>query len=120
MARSQRDTFVLVGLVIAALVLVGPLLMGGLMALLWGWGGWHVGMGPGAMGAPVGFGLVAVLFALVPLLLLAIVAVWAWRQFTGSEEDRALDELRMALARGDISEEEYERRRQLLDEDRRE
>jgi putative membrane protein len=118
MASSRRDTLLAVGLVIVAMVLLGPLLMGGLMALFWGGGGWH--MGSGAMGVPGGFEVAMLLFALLPPLLIVLLLVWALRRVAGGGEDRVLEELRMALARGDISEEEYERRRDLLDEDRRE
>lgn len=118
MASSQRDTLLIVGLVIAAVVLLGPLLMGGMMALFWGGTGWQ--MGPGGMGVPGGFGIAMLLFALLPLLLLVLLVVWALRRVAGGDdEDRVLEELRMALARGDISEDEFERRRDLLEEDRR-
>jgi putative membrane protein len=113
MARSQRDALLLAGVLIAAVVLLGPLLMGGLMALVWS--GTAGGMGPGAMGGMGGGVVLAALFVLLPLLLVGLVVVWAWRQF-GDGDDPAREELRMALARGDISEEEYERRREMLEE----
>lgn len=113
MARSQRDALLFAGVLLVAVVLVGPLLMGGLMMVVWG--GAAGGMGPGAMGGMGGGFGVAALFVLLPLLLVGLVVVWAWRQFADGD-DPAHEELRLALARGDISEEEYERRRELLDE----
>lgn len=116
MARSQRDSLLFAGVLLVAVVLLGPLLMGGMMMLFVG----GLSMGPGMMGVPGGLQLLVLLFVVLPPVLFALLVVWAWRRFTEGGEDRALAELRMALARGDITREEYERRRELLDEDARE
>jgi putative membrane protein len=110
MTRSQRDALLFAGVLLVAVVLVGPLLLGGLMMVVWS--GTAGGMGPGPMG---GMGGVAALVVLLPLLLVGLVVGWAWRQFADGD-DPAREELRLALARGDISEEEYERRRELLED----
>lgn len=115
MARTQRDTLVLVGLGVVAVLLLGPLLMGGLMLLFWtGVGG---GMGPG-MGGSRGVAVTALAGFVVPALLVVLLVVLAWRRLAEGDGDGAHEELRLALARGDITREEYERRRELLSEDR--
>lgn len=62
---------------------------------------------------------VALVSGLVPLAILLALGYLAYRAFargTGpGGRDRAVEELRMALARGDVSREEYEERRALLE-----
>ena len=55
------------------------------------------------------------------VLLIAVGVVYVlYRGVTGagSEEDAALEELRLAYARGDLSDEEFEERRQRLERER--
>lgn len=101
----------LILLVVIVIVLLPVFMMAlalpfmGMMGI-WGPGG-HMG---GAV-APF-WGLVSIL--LVPLLLI-IGAYLVYRVFL-RDHDPALDELRMAYARGDITDEEYERRLERLRE----
>ncbi|EFW93515.1 hypothetical protein ZOD2009_03852 [Haladaptatus paucihalophilus DX253] len=77
-------------------------------------GGWMMGgqYGPGYGAMPVWGWLVM----LVPLGLLVALGYLAYRVLRSGEHgtDPALAELRMAYARGDISEEEFENRRERL------
>lgn len=116
MARTQRDTLILVGLGVVAVLFLGPLLVGALMMLFWTGTGGH--MAPGTMGGSGGVAVTAFAVVVVPALLVVLLAVWAWRRLADGDGDAAHEELRLALARGDISREEYERRRELLSEDR--
>jgi putative membrane protein len=51
--------------------------------------------------------------------LVIVGAVWLVRELSGRGSERPLDVLQRRLAQGDISVEEYERRRQLLEVERR-
>ena len=75
-------------------------------------GGWgHMG-DAGWWGS--GWGLVGLLWLLIPLA--ALVGIVSWLGIGRDSTVRARSELRVAFARGDIDEEEYEaRRRRLLD-----
>jgi putative membrane protein len=76
-------------------------------------GGWMMGGRYGVFGAMSVWGW---LIMLLPLGLLVALGVLVYRILRDSEfgTDPALSELRMAYARGDISEEEFERRRERL------
>ena len=102
-------------LVVGLLVLL-PLLWMGSMILFGSFGGFG---GVGGHMAPGGgwFGL----FGIVPLLLfigLVYLLYVGLRDGGQEQEDAALEELRTAYARGDLSNEEFERRRERLREDR--
>ncbi len=97
-------------LVIGLLVLL-PMLWMGSMILFGGVGG-HMAPGGGGW-----FGL----FGIVPLLLFIALVYLLYvglRDGGQEQEDAALEELRTAYARGDLSDEEFERRRERLREDR--
>ncbi|MFB6124523.1 MAG: SHOCT domain-containing protein [Halanaeroarchaeum sp.] len=94
---------------ILAAVLLFPLLM---MALFVPFAG-AMGMG----GYSVGYGMTGVgwLFMLVPLILLALFGWLVYRLLTGQTGvDRALEELREAYARGELTTEEFEERMERL------
>lgn len=103
---SDSDSLVKIVLVIAAVVVLGPMLLMLLMLPLAG------GM---MMGVPRagGFALVGLLMTLVVPLVLIVAGVILYRQWRDREDD-ALRELRMAFARGDIDREEFEERRAAL------
>jgi putative membrane protein len=85
---------------------------GGMMGGAWGG---HLGAGGAATGWVPIVGLVMQL-----LFLLAVVggAYFLFRAVAGDGgHDPAIEELRSAYARGDLSEEEYERRREALERD---
>ncbi|MFP8953731.1 SHOCT domain-containing protein [Natrialbaceae archaeon A-arb3/5] len=102
-------------LFIAVLVILVPLV---LMAVAWPmmgmWGGGHM-WNDGAWTGP-GMWLVS----WVPLLMLLVVGYLVYRaaaRSTRAEDDPALEELRLAYARGDISDEEFKQRRERLRRD---
>jgi putative membrane protein len=104
-------------LLIIAVILLLPVLM---MLLAWPmiglWGGGH--MWNGTTG--VGWVTMMVLW-LVPLAVVLGVGYLLYRALVGSssrESDRALEELRVAYARGELSDEEFEQRRERLRRER--
>jgi putative membrane protein len=71
-----------------------------------------------SMGVPGVLELFVLLSMLVPMVVFVVLVVWAVRYLQRREErrdDPAMQELRLALARGDISREEFEERRELLE-----
>lgn len=107
---SADDDLVRLLVIILTIVLLVPLLM---MVFAWPmmgmWGGGHMWDGTGATWWP--------LMWLVFLVLLTGGGYLLYRASTrsdGRETDTALDELRTAYARGDLSDEEFEQRRQRL------
>lgn len=113
---GDRTLVRLVLAVLAVLVLAPVFAMALGMPLMAGMGwGWHDGMMAGT--APwwgFGMGLVwlVVLIGLGYLVYRAVVAP------AGGEGDAALRELRLAYARGDLTDEEFESRRAVLESDR--
>jgi putative membrane protein len=117
---TDRRLVALVVAALAVLVLLPTLFMGG---------GMMGYMGPGMMGGMWGGtassavpGWMFLVSAAMQLLFLAVVVgglYLAYRAVTDrGESDDALAELRLAYARGDLDDEEYERRREVLDRDR--
>lgn len=111
-------------LVVIAVVLLAPFaLMVLAMPLLGLWGGghmwnggmWNGGMvgGPGAWIWLVMWGLGLALLVGISYLLYRVI-----RSPPGRETDPALEELRTAYARGDLTDEEFEQRRERLRRDR--
>ncbi|ELY46727.1 SHOCT domain-containing protein [Natronorubrum sulfidifaciens] len=111
---SEDDTLLRSLLLIAALIVLVPLLMMVFMLPmmgLWGWG--HMGDG----GMWNGTGSSWLVLWLLPLGVIAALGYLLYRAVrppTGDDTDPALAELRMAYARGDLSDEEFEERRQRL------
>lgn len=105
---------------LAVLVLFPVLFMGfgimGVGGMMGGaWGG-HMWDGGGATGW---FPLVGLVMQLLFLLVVVAGAYFLFRAVAGDDgRDPAMEELRSAYARGDLSEEEYERRREALEHDR--
>lgn len=98
---DSDDALKLVLGTVAALLLVR--LLFGLVAMTWFGGAMHIGPAHGAAWLlPVG---------LVVAALLALVVVSVAKSVS---DDDALEELRRAYARGDVDEEEFERRREKL------
>ena len=127
--EQQYVTRWLLGALVAvgALLLVGPLLLGlGGSTMGWGsgmtggmWGPMHDSwMGSGMMGSTSGWWL---LLAVVWRLLLVVALVGGgyllYRTVAADRPDPAIRELRQAYARGDLSEEEFERRRDRLEQE---
>ncbi|SFR40728.1 putative membrane protein [Halogeometricum rufum] len=116
---TDRRLVALALVALGALVLLPALFMGfGMMGYgsmmrggMWGgtWGG----------GGPAWMPLVGVGVQLLFLAVLAGVGYLVYRAVAGSSNggDAALEELRLAYARGDLTEEEYENRREALERD---
>jgi len=121
MATETNDTrlvtIVLVtlgALVVLPMVFMGFGLMGfgPMMGGMWGPGAWGDGAAPGWMP------LVAVLVQLLFVAAIIGGGYLLYRAIAGSDDsDRALEELRLAYARGEMSDEEYEQRRDALERD---
>lgn len=113
---APDDDLVRTLLIVVAVLVAIPFLM---MAVAWPmmgmWGGGQ--MGPGGMGngmGPTGWWIVAWL----PLLLLLVGGGYLLYRVTGGtggdQSDQALEELRVTYARGELSDEEFEQRRERL------
>ncbi|ELY57470.1 SHOCT domain-containing protein [Natronolimnohabitans innermongolicus] len=113
---SSDDTLLQTALIIITVIVLLPLLMMALvMPMMWFWGGghmWNGGMwnGTGATWAPLLMWVIflAVIVGIGSLLYRAV------RSPASRETDPALEELRNAYARGDLSDEEFEQRRRKL------
>ena len=116
MSTQRNGSLLWVALaVLAAIVLLPALMMAFMMPMMGMMGGW--GVGPGTGSAPI-WGLGTMLLALVAVF---GVGYFLYRGLAGSRtlrRDRAMEELRTAYARGDLSDEEFERRRERLRRDR--
>lgn len=110
---SQNDSWLRLILVILAIILLAPMLM--MVFAFPIMGGWMMGPGYGGQISVWGWGMM-----LVPLLFVLGLGYILYRALTreNSGNDAALEELRMAYARGDISEEEFESRREQLQSER--
>jgi putative membrane protein len=115
---TDRQLVTLVLIALGAL-LVLPLLMGfgmmgfgSMMGGMWGGGMWGNG------GTPTWLMGLGVIVQLVFLAVVVGVGYLVYRAVTGAAgPDRATQELRLAYARGDLSDEEYEQRRDALERD---
>ena len=119
-ASDGLDTQTVVLLLVAALVLL-PLLTMGLGGGMMGGGMMGGGMWGGHMWNDGGVSgwwlLVGLLGRALTLLVVVGVGYLIYRALTESDggSDEAMDELRLAYARGDIDDEEYDRRRDRLE-----
>ncbi len=110
---DRDDSWLRLVIVILAVVLLAPMLM---MAFAFPMmGGWMMGQGYGGQTPLWGWGMM-----LVSLLVVLGLGYVLYRAVArdGSGGDAALEELRLAYARGDISEEEFESRRERLRHER--
>lgn len=101
----------------AALLLLPVLMMLVMMPML---GGMHTGMWDGGMwgGGMMGTGGWWLVSSLLPLVVIAVLAYAGYQALaSGDETDQAIEELRQAYARGELTDEEYETRMQRLRED---
>ena len=109
---TDRQLVTVVLLVLGILVVLPLLFMGGwgMMGGMWTYDMWGGGT---AAGWAV---LLAVLIRLLVLAAIVVGAYLLYRALSGSNGgDRALEALRLAYARGDLSDEEYEERRDRLE-----
>jgi putative membrane protein len=117
MTRSSTDLVRPLLIVVAALVLIPVLMMAIMMPMMgfWGWG--HTADGGMWSGAGTGGGWLWLVMGLVPLLVVVGISYLVYtglRRDSPDMTDGAIEELRHAYARGDLSDEEFEQRRERL------
>jgi putative membrane protein len=112
-SSNQLDTTTIVLLILGAIVVLPLLTMGMGFGGMMGYGGMMGGYGTTSGWWP----LVGMLVQLVFLLVLLGGGYLVFRRVTESQSTRnpAMEELRMAYARGDLTEEEFEARRNKLE-----
>jgi len=117
--ETRLVTIVLIAigvLVVLPMVFMGFGMMGfgPMMGGMWGHGTWGGGTTPGWVP------LVGVLLQLLFVAAIIGAGYLLYRAVAGSSDgsDGALEELRLAYARGELSDEEYEQRRETLERDR--
>ncbi len=114
---TQNDSLLRTALLVLLAVLLLPVLMMVVMMPMMGAAGWSHMWGDGMWNGTGAW--LMLLMMVVPLLVLAGLGYVIYRSALGSidqQPDGALEELRRAYARGDISDEEFERRRTKLEE----
>lgn len=112
---SSEDTLVRTLLAIIAIIVLVPLLMMAVMMPMMGvWGGGHMWNG-GAWGGTGSTWLVGWLVMLAVVGGVGYLVYRAVRHPTDRGTDPALEELRTAYARGELSDEEFEERRRRLE-----
>ena len=105
-------------IVLAAIILLPVLLMALAMPMMGLWGGGH--MWDGGMWNGTGATWMWLVTAVVPLVVLLGIGYLLYSVLSQPDEDRtdpALEELRAAYARGDLSDDEFETRRERLSRD---
>lgn len=111
-------------IIVVALLLLLPVVMmlfaWPMMGMGWGMGWWmHEPVDGGQPPGPGGFGGAAPMwmlgFWLVGLLLVVGIGYLLYRSISRDTGDPALEELRQAYARGELTDEEYEKRRERLE-----
>lgn len=112
-SHQNSDSLLRIVLVVLAVIILAPILMMVLAFPLFGmWGGMMGGFGGTGDGSVWGLGM-----SLVWLVVLLGVGYLVYRGLVGSgagDSDNAMEELRLAYARGDLTEEEFEERREKL------
>jgi putative membrane protein len=114
---SSNEPLLRAAVLILLALLVLPVLMMFVLLPMMGFTGWSHMSGPGMWNGGGGGGWIAVLLTMgVPLVLVIALGYAVYRLLTKSEDrtDDALEELRMTYARGDLSDEEFEKRRDRL------
>ena len=112
---ADNDSLLRVLVALGVLVLAVPLLMMAVMMPMVGFVGWATyvdgHMGSSWMWMLIGF---------VPLVVLAVLGYVAYRALTerSDQSDPAMKELRRAYARGDLTDEEFQTRKEMLESDR--
>jgi putative membrane protein len=113
---SSTESLLRVVLIVLLALLLLPVLMMLLFAPMMGAAGWgHMWGVEGATGGTWAM----VLMWLLPLLLLLGLGYLIYSMLTGTpRHDQAIEELRAAYARGDLTSEEFEERRERLQQER--
>ncbi|MFA9428510.1 SHOCT domain-containing protein [Natronorubrum sp. A-ect3] len=103
-------------IVVAAIFLLSFLLMALMMPLMGLWGGGH--MWNGGMWDGTGATWMWLIMSIIPLFVVLGIGYLLYsllRQSQSRQTDPAVEELRAAYARGDLSDEEFEQRRERLE-----
>lgn len=115
--RSKRGRWLRVLILILAIVLLAPLLMMVIMMPMMGMmSGWAGDASQTGMGMSPIWGMGMMLLFLLVVLGMGYLIYWAFTGGPLSDTDPALEELRLAYARGDLSEEEFKQRQDDLSE----
>jgi putative membrane protein len=114
--QTSDDRLVTLAVVLLGALLVLPLLFMGLgmggYGMMGTWGGHMWDGGTGTAGWAF---LLSVLLRFLVLAALVAGGYLLYRSVTGDDRDAAMAELRRAYARGDLSDDEFERRRETLE-----
>ena len=112
--READGSLIRIIVIVLAVLLFFPMLMMVFAFPLMGMLGWWGGVGPGGFSPLWGIGMMLVwLFILVGI---GYVLYRAVARGSFGVDDRALEELRVAYARGNLSDEKYEQRREALEQ----
>ncbi|QLG28014.1 SHOCT domain-containing protein [Halorarum halophilum] len=107
------ESIVRIVLVVLAVLLLAPLLLMAVAMPMMGMMGWGWGGLPGGLSPLWGVGMLLLWLVVLLGVGVALYRAFASRGGTG-RPDPALEELRTAYARGDLTDEEYEERRATL------
>ena len=117
---ATNDSLVRTLLIVIAAILLLPFLMMAIMMPIMGlWGSGH--MWNGGVWDGTGATWMWLIMSIVPLLVILGFGYLLYSAFRGhgtAGADPALEELRAAYARGDLTEEEYEKRRERLEQEK--
>lgn len=116
--QRQNNSLVWVVFVVVAVIVLLPLFMMMFMMSMMGMMGWWGGGGTGVVFSPV-WNIMMMLIGLIVVVGLGYILYRGLIRSQDSQYDRALVELRTTYARGEISDEEFERRRERLQRDQK-
>lgn len=105
-SRASHRSWTRLLVILVAVVLLAPVIMMVIMMPMMGW--WIVG-GPGT-GMSMVSGIGTILLCLIVLLGIGYLIYRLFTRVWPSVDDPALEELRLAYARGELSQEEFEQR----------
>lgn len=113
--RTDQIPWLRLLIIIVAVVLLAPIFMMAIMMPMMGMmGGWAGGVPNSGTGISPMWGLGMMLFCLVILLGIGYFIYQAFTSESLTPDDRPLEELRLAYARGELSQEEFEQREEDL------
>lgn len=113
MATTETDSVLRTVLIVIAVLLLFPMLMMVFAGPMMGMVGWWGGVGPQVGISPL-WGIGMMLLFLLVLVGLGYLFFRSIADGSLSQQDRALEELRVAYARGELTDDEYAQRRDTL------